>query len=176
MAIYAYLIPKEDLNHNWQQVAGDNFNEPQMIDGNLIKFSDDVFGVIFLELYSLALFRRVTEIWWLLCIFLEKEQNINLHKTIALMRLVRLLRRSQPRTHKKSVSFVGNKFSNILWKVIIPLLKFTRKNQKVRCKHDTLSDMDVHCATHGFLIVFPDNSIWGSILSREAAVLQIRPI
>merc|ERR1711879_973540 len=38
------------------------FNEPQMIDGNLIKFSDDVFGVIFLELYSLALFRRVTEI------------------------------------------------------------------------------------------------------------------
>jgi len=44
------------------QVAGENFNEPQMIDGNLIKFSDDVFGVIFLQLYSLALFRRVTEI------------------------------------------------------------------------------------------------------------------
>ena len=47
---------------NPKQVAGDNFDQPSMIDGNLVKFSDNVFAVIFLQLYSLALFRRVTEI------------------------------------------------------------------------------------------------------------------
>ena len=47
---------------NPKQVAGDDFNQPSMIDGNLIKFSDDVFAVIFLEIYNLGLYRRVTEI------------------------------------------------------------------------------------------------------------------
>ena len=45
-----------------EKVAGDDFHQPQMIDGILIKFSENVFAVIFLELYSLALLRRVTEI------------------------------------------------------------------------------------------------------------------
>ena len=47
---------------NPKQVAGDDFNQPSMIDGNLIKFSDDVFALIFLEIYNLGLYRRVTEI------------------------------------------------------------------------------------------------------------------
>jgi len=60
-----FLLEQKTCQGRWAakcQVAGDNFDQPSMIDGNLVKFSDNVFAVIFLQLYSLALFRRVTEI------------------------------------------------------------------------------------------------------------------
>ena len=43
------------------QVAGTGFQNPKMINGNFIKFSEEIFGVIFLELHSLSLYKRVAE-------------------------------------------------------------------------------------------------------------------
>merc|ERR1719357_1129339 len=43
------------------QVAGHGFSHPSFIAGNFVKFSDDMFGVIFLEISSFSIFKRVQE-------------------------------------------------------------------------------------------------------------------
>eukprot|EP00092_Neocalanus_flemingeri_P001842 GFUD01001963.1.p1 GENE.GFUD01001963.1~~GFUD01001963.1.p1 ORF type:complete len:429 (+),score=77.61 GFUD01001963.1:49-1335(+) len=44
------------------QIAGNGFNDPQMIPGNFIMFDDDLFAVLFLELNSLSMYIRVREL------------------------------------------------------------------------------------------------------------------
>ena len=43
------------------QVAFDGYVEPRFIDGNVVIFSEDIFGVIFIDLQSLGIFERVQE-------------------------------------------------------------------------------------------------------------------
>ena len=58
-------IKAQFLQGRWAckcQIAGFNFEDPEMSDGNLIKFSDNIFGVIFLELQAMSLYKRVTNL------------------------------------------------------------------------------------------------------------------
>ena len=58
-------IKAQFLQGRWAckcQIAGDNYQDPEMSAGNFIMFSNDMFGVIFLELQAMSLFKRVTNL------------------------------------------------------------------------------------------------------------------
>lgn len=43
------------------QVAGHGYSQPSFIPGNLVKFSEDSFGVIFLQINSFSIYKRLEE-------------------------------------------------------------------------------------------------------------------
>jgi len=63
------VLERETIEYNkckgrWNcecQIAQHGFANPEFIPGNFILFSEDYFGVIFLELRSISLYRRVTQ-------------------------------------------------------------------------------------------------------------------
>jgi len=57
-------IPFKKCKGRWNcecQIAGHGFVNPEFIPGNFVLFTDDFFGVLFLELRSISLYRRVTK-------------------------------------------------------------------------------------------------------------------